>query len=136
MATKLGGAHVDRGLTLVIRPAQVSACGLRTRRATRRDVIPWRLMTTLYDSAMSKRISVNLSDDLHAQVKERAEAANLSAHAWILAALQRESFRQMCQEANQWWKDHPEAAEQHLAEYHEREALKARAAGGRDSSAA
>lgn len=86
---------------------------------------------------MPKRIGLNLPDDTHAQVKERAAAAGISAHAWIIAAVERENFRQLCQEANQWWTEHPEAAEQHLAEYHEREALKARAAtGNHDSSAA
>jgi hypothetical protein len=85
---------------------------------------------------MSKRLGLNLSDDLHAQVKERAAAAGVSTHSWILAAIERENFRQLCHETNAWWSQHPDAAEQQVAEYEQRQALRASSRENRDSSAA
>lgn len=70
---------------------------------------------------MSKRLGLNLSDDTHAQIKDRADAAGMSVHSWIVAAIERENFRQLCQEANEWWAQHPEAVERQVADYHRRE---------------
>ncbi|AXB45811.1 hypothetical protein [Amycolatopsis albispora] len=81
---------------------------------------------------MSKRLGLNLSDDTHAQIKARADAAGVSVHSWIIAAIERENFRQLCQETNDWWASRPEAAERQVAEYHRRREVQS----GRDSSAA
>jgi hypothetical protein len=81
---------------------------------------------------MSKRLGLNLSDDTHAQIKQRAEAAGMSVHSWIVAALERENFRQLCQDANQWWAERPELAERQVADFQVRERAKA----DRGSSAA
>ncbi|GAB2742337.1 hypothetical protein [Amycolatopsis magusensis] len=81
---------------------------------------------------MSKRLGLNLSDDTHAQIKARADAAGVSVHSWIIAAIERENFRQLCQDTNDWWAKHPETAEHQLTDYRHRRAVK----GGRDSSAA
>ncbi len=48
---------------------------------------------------MSKRLGLNLSDDTHTQVKQRADVAGVSVHSWIVAAIERENFRQLCEEA-------------------------------------
>jgi hypothetical protein len=39
---------------------------------------------------MSKRLGLNLSDDTHAQIKQRADVAGVSVHSWIVAAIERE----------------------------------------------
>ncbi|MGH3913270.1 MAG: ribbon-helix-helix protein, CopG family [Pseudonocardiaceae bacterium] len=85
---------------------------------------------------MSKRLGLNLPDETHTQVKQRADAAGVSVHSWIVAAIERENFRQLCQEANEWWAQHPEAAQRQLADYHQREGLRARGQADRGSSAA
>jgi hypothetical protein len=85
---------------------------------------------------MPKRLGLNLSDDTHSQIKQRADAAGVSVHSWIVAAIERENFRQLCQEANGWWAENPEAATRHVADYHQREDLRADAQAGRGSSAA
>ncbi|SDX16559.1 hypothetical protein SAMN05421504_102516 [Amycolatopsis xylanica] len=79
---------------------------------------------------MPKRLGLNLSDDTHAQIKQRADAAGISVNAWILAAIERETFRQLCQETNTWWAERPELAERETEDYFKR------ANGARDSSAA
>jgi hypothetical protein len=85
---------------------------------------------------MSKRLGLNLSDDTHAQIKQRAEDAGMSVHAWIISAIERENFRQVCEDANAWWAEHPEAADRQVTDYHQREELRASAKEGRGSSAA
>jgi predicted transcriptional regulator len=57
---------------------------------------------------MAKREELTLSDDTHAQITKLAEDASRSVHAWIVAAVEREAFRQLCEKTNQWWKEHPE----------------------------
>lgn len=57
---------------------------------------------------MAKREAVTLSDDAHAQVEELAEEAGQSVHAWMVSAVEREAFRQLCEKTNTWWKEHPE----------------------------
>ncbi|MFD8493811.1 hypothetical protein [Amycolatopsis sp. NPDC059657] len=79
---------------------------------------------------MPKRLGLNLSDDTHAQIKQRADAAGISVNAWILAAIERETFRQLCQETNAWWAERPELAEREHRDYFKR------LNGDRDSSAA
>ncbi|MGH3695493.1 MAG: ribbon-helix-helix protein, CopG family [Pseudonocardiaceae bacterium] len=85
---------------------------------------------------MSKRLGLNLSDDTHEQIKQRAAAAGVSVHSWIVAAIERENFRQLCQDANTWWAQHPEAAQRHVADHHQREDLRASGKADRGSSAA
>jgi chemotaxis regulatin CheY-phosphate phosphatase CheZ len=85
---------------------------------------------------MSKRVGLKLSDDTHAQVKQRADAAGLSVHSWIVAAIERENFRQLCHEVNQWWSQHPEAAQHQVADYHQREDLRENVPADRGPSAA
>ncbi|MGH3928383.1 MAG: type II toxin-antitoxin system death-on-curing family toxin [Pseudonocardiaceae bacterium] len=70
-----------------------------------------------------------------AQIKERNGAAGVSVHSWIIAAIEHENFRQLCRETNEWWAQHPEAAERHVVEHHQREDLRASRAGDRDPSA-
>lgn len=85
---------------------------------------------------MSKRLGLALSDDTHGQIKQRADAAGVSVHSWIVAAIERENFRQLCQEANTWWAQHPEATQRHVADHHQREDLRANVKADRDSPAA
>ncbi len=93
-------------------------------------------MMASYNDAMSKRLGLNLSENIHAQIRERADAAGVSVHSWIVAAIERESFRQLCQETNEWWAQHPEAGRQHVVEYHQREDLRASGQADRGPSAA
>ncbi len=85
---------------------------------------------------MSKRLGLNLSDDIHAQIRQRAEAAGVSVHSWIVAAIERENFRQLCQDTNEWWAQHPDAAAQQVSDYHQREQSQASGPTDRGSSAA
>jgi hypothetical protein len=85
---------------------------------------------------MSERLGLNLSDDTHAQIKQRAVAAGVSVHSWIIAAIERESFRQLCQEANEWWSQHPEASQRQLAHYHHRQEDRGSGQADRGPSAA
>jgi hypothetical protein len=85
---------------------------------------------------MSKRLGLTLSDDTHTQIKQRANAAGLSVHSWIVAAVERENFRQLCLEVNQWWCQHPDAAQRQVAGYHQRAALRGDEQANRGPSAA
>lgn len=85
---------------------------------------------------MAKRIAVTLPDDTHAQVKERAAEAGVSAHAWILAAIEREALRQMLEQQSRWNAEHPELVSAAKQDYGQRQEWRARHEGGRDSSAA
>jgi len=85
---------------------------------------------------MSKRLGLTLSDDTHAQIKDRAAAAGVSVHSWIVTAIERENFRQLCQQANQWWAQHPEADERYAADHARRQSLRSNATQGSGSSAA
>lgn len=89
-----------------------------------------------YSGGMSKRLGLKLSDDTHTQVKQRADAAGMSVHSWIVAVIERENFRQLCQEANGWWAEHPDASRRQLADYHQREEGRASGQADRGSSAA
>lgn len=84
---------------------------------------------------MSKRLGLNLPDDTHTQVKQRSDAAGVSVHSWIVAAIERENFRQLCQEANEWWAQHPEVSRRQLADHHHREEVRS-SVQDRGSSAA
>jgi hypothetical protein len=70
---------------------------------------------------MGKRLALTLSDDTHAQVRARAAEAGLSVHAWIVAAVEREAFRQLCAKTDQWWREHPEQARAATEEFHHRQ---------------
>ncbi|MGH3772880.1 MAG: ribbon-helix-helix protein, CopG family [Pseudonocardiaceae bacterium] len=85
---------------------------------------------------MSKRLGLALPDDTHAQIKQRADAAGVSVHSWIVAAIERENFRQLCLDANNWWAQHPEDAQRRVADYHQREEIRASVTPDRGSSAA
>ncbi|MBV8539138.1 MAG: hypothetical protein JO364_19790 [Pseudonocardiales bacterium] len=82
------------------------------------------------------RPGLTLSDDTHEQIRQRAEAAGVSVHSWIVAAIERENFRQLCQDANKWWAQRPEAAQRYVADYHQREDLRGSVRADRGSSAA
>jgi hypothetical protein len=84
---------------------------------------------------MSKRLGLHLSDDTHTQIKQRADAAGVSVHSWIVAAIERENFRQLCQEANEWWAQHPQASQRQLAEYQQREESRTSMQADRGSAA-
>ena len=60
----------------------------------------------------------------------------VSVHSWVVAAIERENFRPLCQEANEWWAQHPEASPQQLAEYHQREEVRASVQADRGFSTA
>ncbi len=85
---------------------------------------------------MSKRLGLNLSDDTHAQIKEHADAAGVSVHSWIVSAVEREAFRQLCAETNEWWAQHSEASQRQLTDYHRREEVRASTQTNHGSSAA
>ncbi len=85
---------------------------------------------------MTKRLGVTLPDDLHAEIRARAAAAGVSVHDWIVVAIERENFRQLCQQANQWWAEHPEATEQYAADYARRQAARSSTEASGGSSAA
>jgi hypothetical protein len=70
---------------------------------------------------MRERLSLTLSDDTHAQVMARAAEAGLSVHAWIVAAVEREAFRQLCAKTNQWWQEHPDEVQAATEEFHDRQ---------------
>jgi hypothetical protein len=70
---------------------------------------------------MGKRLALTLSDDTHAQVKAHAAEAGLSAHAWIVAAVEREAFRQLCEKTNEWWQEHPDEVQAATVDYHHRQ---------------
>lgn len=57
---------------------------------------------------MVKHEALALSADTHAQISRLAEEAGLSVHAWLVSAVEREAFRQLCAKTNQWWREHPE----------------------------
>ncbi|HET6503064.1 MAG TPA: hypothetical protein VFG87_20105 [Amycolatopsis sp.] len=70
---------------------------------------------------MPKREALTLSDDTHAQIRRLAEEAGLSVHAWIIAAVERETFRQLCEKTNQWWREHPEEVARNAQNFHRRQ---------------
>lgn len=57
---------------------------------------------------MSKRLAVTVSDEVYAQIKEYAADAGTSGHAWLVAAIEREAFRQLCERQATWNAEHPE----------------------------
>lgn len=85
---------------------------------------------------MSKRLALNLSDLTHADVQERAAEAGMSMHAWIVAAIEREAYRQLLEKTKQWWKDHPEQVAKDQAAHEEEERWRAEREKQRGSSAA
>ena len=85
---------------------------------------------------MSKRLGLDLSDDTHMQIKQRADAAGVSVHSWIITTIERENFRQLCQETNDWWAQHPEASQRQFADYHRREEVRTSVQADRGSSGA
>lgn len=87
-----------------------------------------------YSGAMAKREALTLSEDTHAQVRKLAAEAGLSVHAWLVAAVEREAFRQLCEKTNQWWKEHPEEVARTTEDFRRRQ--KWRTELKRDHSAA
>jgi hypothetical protein len=87
-----------------------------------------------YICAMAKREALTLYEDTHARITHLAEEAGVSVHAWLVAAVEREAFRQLCEKANQWWKEHPEEVARTTEDFRDRQ--KWRTAMQRDSSAA
>lgn len=77
---------------------------------------------------------MNLSDDTHTQIKEHADATGVSVHSWIVTAVEREAFRQLCEQTNEWWAQHPEAFQRQLADHHRREEVRSRAQPNRGSA--
>lgn len=70
---------------------------------------------------MGKRLALSLSDDTHARVQALAAEDGTSAHAWIVAAVEREAFRRLCGKADEWWQAHPDEARAETAAYHRRQ---------------
>ncbi|WP_236795925.1 hypothetical protein [Amycolatopsis sp. GM8] len=70
---------------------------------------------------MGKRLALSLSDDSHAQVRALAAEAGVSGHAWIVAAVEREAFRQLCEKTDEWWQAHPDEARAETAAYRRRQ---------------
>jgi hypothetical protein len=70
---------------------------------------------------MGKQLALALSDDTQAQVKARAAEAGLSVHAWIVAAVEREAFRQLCAKTNEWWQEHPDEVQAATEGFHRRQ---------------
>lgn len=97
-------------------------------------IIPVGSLVSSYSCAMAKREALTLSEDTHAQITDLAEEAGLSVHAWLVAAAEREAFRQLCEKANQWWKEHPEEVARTTEDFRHRQ--KWRTEIQRDSSAA
>jgi hypothetical protein len=91
---------------------------------------------TSYSGAMAKRQALTLSDDTHAQVKAHAEEAGMSVHAWLVAAVEREAFRQLCEKQARWNAEHAETVSAAAEDYRDRQEWRAGFEGRRDSSAA
>ncbi|MDQ0377187.1 hypothetical protein [Amycolatopsis thermophila] len=51
---------------------------------------------------------LELSADTYAQVRARAEEAGQSVHEWIVAAVEREAYRQLCEQQARWNAEHPD----------------------------
>ncbi|AIJ21128.1 hypothetical protein AMETH_1036 [Amycolatopsis methanolica 239] len=51
---------------------------------------------------------LELSDDTYAQVTALAEAAGQSVGEWVRAAVEREAYRQLCEQQARWNAEHPE----------------------------
>jgi predicted transcriptional regulator len=64
---------------------------------------------------MSKKLTLQLDDALHAQVVGAAERTNQSMHSWLLHVVSHAVFRQLTDEARAWSAAHPEHAEDHAA---------------------
>ncbi|WP_158885469.1 hypothetical protein [Amycolatopsis anabasis] len=85
---------------------------------------------------MSKRLALTLSDDTHAQLEACAAEAGTDLHAWIVAAVEREAFRRLCERANDWWAARPEAVAAEKEAHQRRQELRAQVERDRGSSAA
>lgn len=70
---------------------------------------------------MGKQLALTLSDDTHRQIKALAMEAGLSVHAWLVAAVEREAFRQLCAKTDQWWHQHPAEVQAATEGYHRRQ---------------
>ncbi|GHF77149.1 hypothetical protein FHX82_005937 [Amycolatopsis bartoniae] len=70
---------------------------------------------------MGKRPALSLPDETHALIEARAAEAGVSAHAWLVAAVEREAFRQLCEKTDKWWQAHPDEARAEVAAYHRRQ---------------
>jgi hypothetical protein len=70
---------------------------------------------------MAKRLALSLSDDTYAQVTALAAEGGVSAHAWIVGAVEREAFRRLCAKADEWWQAHPDEARAETAAYQRRQ---------------
>ncbi|TVT55768.1 hypothetical protein FNH05_09075 [Amycolatopsis rhizosphaerae] len=70
---------------------------------------------------MGKRLALTLSDDTYGQVKALAAEAGLSVRAWLVAAVEREAFRQLCAKADEWWHEHPGEVQAATEGYHRRQ---------------
>jgi len=51
---------------------------------------------------------LELSDDTYAQVTARALEAGQSVADWVRAAVEREAFRQLCEQQARWNAEHPD----------------------------
>ena len=70
---------------------------------------------TVNFAVMSKKLTLQLDDALHAQVVGAAERTNQSMHSWILRVMSHAVFRQLTDEARAWSAAHPEHAADHAA---------------------
>ncbi|GGM43810.1 hypothetical protein GCM10012275_13550 [Longimycelium tulufanense] len=79
---------------------------------------------------MTKRLTLLLPDGQHAEIKQSAEQAGMSLHAWILHAIERENLRQRLAEHNEWCLANKGRLPDPVEEYKRRAEAKKRALGG------
>ncbi|GAA4665913.1 MULTISPECIES: hypothetical protein [Amycolatopsis] len=70
---------------------------------------------------MGKRLALTLSEDTHAQIEALAAEAGVPVQDWLVAAVEREAFRQLCEQTDAWWRAHPELARAEIAAYSRRQ---------------
>lgn len=66
-------------------------------------------VVTAYSDGMTKKLTVQVDDTLHEQLAGAARRQGRSLHAWMLAALSHEAFRQLTAESAAWCEAHPDA---------------------------
>ncbi|MGH3466434.1 MAG: ribbon-helix-helix protein, CopG family [Thermocrispum sp.] len=69
-------------------------------------------------------------------MKQRAAEAGVSAHAWMVAAIEREVYRQLLEKQARWNADHPELVAAANQEHEDHQRWLAEREANRGSSAA
>jgi hypothetical protein len=78
--------------------------------------------------AMTRTITLRLSESAYAAVKRYAEADGVSMNAWVEATLDTEDMRRRCQAHGEWIRSNPQVAEAALR-FHEANQAALAAAG-------